>query len=190
MGQDELQDLLGRSGISAWRRKLAVWVESGAVQNFVVTVILLNAIVLGLETDRGIMNAFGPVLIAIDKVCLAIFIIELGLKFAAYRGLFWKSGWNIFDLLVILIALAPGAGPWAVLRSLRVLRVLRLLTVIPSLRKVVTAFLHAIPGLLGVMAVMVIFSTPQRFSPQNYLGGISPIGLAASARVFTRCFRS
>ena len=43
------------------------------------------------------------------------------------------------------------------LRSLRVLRVLRLLTVIPSLRKVVAAFLHSIPGLAGVGAVMAIF---------------------------------
>lgn len=43
------------------------------------------------------------------------------------------------------------------LRSLRVLRVLRLLTVVPSLRKVVAAFIHSIPGLSGVMAVMSIF---------------------------------
>lgn len=55
------------------------------------------------------------------------------------------------------IALTPGAGVWAVLRSLRVLRVLRLLTAIPSLRKVVAAFIHSIPGLSGVMAVMAIF---------------------------------
>jgi voltage-gated sodium channel len=63
----------------------------------------------------------------------------------------------VFDLLVVAIALAPGAGAWAVLRSLRVLRVLRLLTVIPALRKVVAAFLHSIPGLAGVVAVMAIF---------------------------------
>jgi voltage-gated sodium channel len=38
-----------------------------------------------------------------------------------------------------------------------VLRVLRLLTVVPSLRKVVAAFLHSIPGLAGVVAVAAIF---------------------------------
>lgn len=74
-----------------------------------------------------------------------------------YRRHFWKSGWNLFDLAVVAIALAPGAGAWAVQCSLRVLRVLRLLTVVPGLRKVVAAFLHAIPGLSGVMAVMAIF---------------------------------
>src|SRR5690606_22274057 len=68
--------------------------------------------------------------------------------------------WRIFDFLVVAVALAPGAGPWAVLRSLRVLRVLRLLTMVPTLRRVVAAFLHAIPGLLGVIAVMgIVFYT-------------------------------
>ena len=41
---------------------------------------------------------------------------------------------------VVAVALVPGAGPWAVIRSLRVLRVLRLLTMVPSLRKVTSRF--------------------------------------------------
>jgi len=81
----------------------------------------------------------------------------LVIKLIAYRSRFWLSGWNIFDFLVVAVAIVPGVGPWAVLRSLRVLRILRLLTVIPSLRKVVAAFLHSIPGLAGVVAVMSIF---------------------------------
>lgn len=128
------------------------------MQAFIVGLILLNAAVLGLETSRGVMtSAWGGVLVAIDRVCLAVFVVELVVKLAAYRGLFWRSGWNWFDLAVVAVALAPGAGPWSVLRTLRVLRVLRLLTVIPQLRRVVAAFLHAIPGLMGVIAVMMIF---------------------------------
>jgi voltage-gated sodium channel len=85
--------------------------------------------------------------------------VQLGIiaKVFCYRLRFWKSGWNIFDFLVVGVALLPGAGLWAVLRTLRILRVLRLLTVVPSLRKVVAAFIHSIPGLSGVMAVMAIF---------------------------------
>ncbi len=157
MGDLELNDLKGQPGVAAWRVELARWLESSRVQGWVVVVILINAVILGLETSPAVSARMGGVLAVFDKVCLAVFCMELILKFVAYRLRFWRSGWNVFDFLVVAVALAPGAGPWAVLRSLRVLRVLRLLTVIPSLRKVVAAFLHSIPGLAGVVAVMSIF---------------------------------
>ncbi len=99
----------------------------------------------------------GSVLVVLDTLCLAVFLLELGLKVAAYRWHFWRSGWNWFDFLVVAVALVPGAGPWAVLRSLRILRVLRLLTVLPQLKKVLAAFMHSIPGLSGVILVMMVF---------------------------------
>jgi len=157
MSEVELNDLKRQPGIPPWRINLAAWVESPRIQHWVVAVILVNAVILGLETSPAMMERMGGLLIAMDKICLLIFIAELVMKFIAYRGRFWRSGWNVFDFLVVAVALVPGAGPWAVLRSLRVLRVLRLLTVIPSLRKVVAAFLHSIPGLAGVCAVMTIF---------------------------------
>jgi len=157
MGEPELLQLSRTAGISPRRMAVARWVESRVVQGWIIAVILLNAAVMGMETSAAVMANWGGALILADKLCLAVFIAELGVKFFAYRGQFWRSGWNVFDLLVVAVALVPGAGVWSVLRSLRVLRVLRLLTVIPSLRKVVAAFLHSIPGLAGVCAVMAIF---------------------------------
>ncbi|MFM8682867.1 MAG: ion transporter, partial [Chthoniobacterales bacterium] len=63
---------------------------------------------------------------------------------------------------------------WAVLRSLRVLRVMRLLTVIPSLRKVVAAFLHAIPGLGGVLLLMSVFLNTSAVLAVNLFGAQFP----------------
>jgi voltage-gated sodium channel len=157
MSEIDLSLLRAVPGVADWRMRLATWVESMRVQGFIIAVILLNAAILGLETSPAVMESWGFALKLADKICLVIFCIELALKLACYRGIFWKSGWNWFDVVVIGFALAPGAGPWSVLRSLRVLRVLRLLTVVPQLRRVVAAFLHAIPGLLGVVAVMSIF---------------------------------
>jgi voltage-gated sodium channel len=157
MSEIDLLNLQKKAGVAGWRLTLAAWVESGRVQLFVVGVILFNAAILGLETSPALMASHGPLLKLLDKACLFVFCVELGIKLVAYRGLFWRSGWNLFDVVVIGFALAPGAGPWSVLRSLRVLRVLRLLTVVPALRKVVAAFLHSIPGLLGVVAVMIVF---------------------------------
>jgi voltage-gated sodium channel len=152
MGDPELQDLTRQTGVAPWRLRLARRVEAPVVQRWIVAVILANAVILGLETSAEIMARWGGLLVALDKLCLAVFLVELGAKMACYRGRFWRSGWNVFDFLVVAVALVPGSGPWSVLRSLRVLRVLRLLTVSPPLRKVVAAFLHSIPGLAGVVA--------------------------------------
>jgi voltage-gated sodium channel len=170
VGEDDFISLRQRPGVSGWRLALAGWVESRHVQHFVVGVILFNALILGLETSPTMMDRFGPALRILDKLCLAVFIVEIGTRLLAYRLHFFRSGWNLFDFAVVGVALIPGAGPWAVLRSLRVLRVLRLLTVIPSLRKVVAAFLHAIPGLGGVMLLMGIFLYTSAVLATNLFG--------------------
>jgi len=157
MSEFDLLRLLERNDVSGKRIRMAKWVESKKIQGFVIAVILLNALILGLETSKAVMESFGTVLLLLDKLCLGVFLVELVVKMFAYRAHFWRSGWNVFDFIVVAIAVVPGAGVWAVLRSLRVLRVLRLLTAIPSLKKVVAAFIHSIPGLSAVMAVMAIF---------------------------------
>jgi voltage-gated sodium channel len=174
LGETDLLRMLAEQNTPLWRQRLAQWIESNRIQYFIVGVILINAAILGMETDAALMERYGTALKIADKICLAIFIAELSCKFVAYRWLFWRSGWNVFDFIVVAIALAPGAGPWAVLRSLRVLRVLRLLTVVPALRKVVAAFLHSIPGLSGVMAIMAIFFFTASVLATNLFGASFP----------------
>jgi len=174
MSEQDLMSLIQQSKVSAWRLRLAKWVESTPIQNFIIAIILLNGLVLGLETSAAMMEQFGGFLIALDKLCLLVFLIEITLKLAAYRWSFWRNGWNWFDFLVVAIALVPGTGPWAVLRSLRILRVLRLLTVMPQLKKVVAAFIHAIPGLSGVMLVMLVFFYTMGVLATNLFGAAFP----------------
>jgi len=174
MSEIDMMRLMGDKNVAAWRRTLARWVESKWAQNFIIGVILLNGLILGLETSDALMAQIGGVLLFIDKLCLIVFIIEIVLKLLAYRFLFWRNGWNWFDFLVVAIAVAPGTGPWAVLRSLRILRVLRLLTVMPQLRKVVAAFMHSIPGLSGVMLIMAIFFYTMGVLATNLFGDAFP----------------
>ena len=174
MSEQDLLHLLNLKAAAPWRIALARWIESSRVQAFIVGVILLNALILGLETSDAMMDQFGVILILVDKVCLAVFLVEIALKMAAYRLHFWRNGWNWFDFFVVAVALVPGAGPWAVLRSLRILRVLRLLTVVPALRKVVAAFVHAVPGLSGVIVVMAIFFYTMAVLATNLFGEAFP----------------
>ena len=174
MSEQDLIRLMGLKNVSEWRLRLARWVESSAIQKLIVAVILLNGLILGLETSPAVMAYVGPVVLWLDKLCLIVFIVELGVKLVAYRTLFWRNGWNWFDFFVVAIAIAPGAGPWAVLRSLRILRVLRLLTVMPQLRKVVAAFIHAIPGLSGVIVLMAVFFYTMGVLATNLFGEAFP----------------
>lgn len=174
MSEMDLIERLKQNQAAGWRIRLAERVEAPRIQQAVVLVILLNAVILGLETNAAAMERWSALLKLLDRLCLLVFLAELGAKLAAYRFLFWRNGWNVFDFLVVGIALVPGSGPWAVLRSLRVLRVLRLLTVVPQLRKVVAAFLHAIPGLGGVMSVMAVFFYTAGVLATNLFGGEFP----------------
>ncbi len=129
--------------------------ESTGVQRFVIAVILLNAIILGIQTAPSLGGEARQWLNYLDVACLAIFIAELLLKLYAFRLKFFKSAWNVFDFIVIAIALVPGSG-FAVLRALRVLRVLRLISMVPALRRVVEALIRAVPGILSIGALLFI----------------------------------
>jgi voltage-gated sodium channel len=138
------------------RQRLGDWIESQRIQYLIIAIILANAVVLGLETSERVMAAWGPWLQGLDQIMLAIFVAEIGLKLYA-RGLgFFRSAWNVFDFIVVGIALVPASGPFAVLRALRVLRVLRLVSVMPRLRFVVEALLAAIPGIAAIAGLMAI----------------------------------
>lgn len=138
------------------RAALGRWIESSRVQYVIIAVIVLNAATLGVETSEPIMARYGELLHLIDHICLAIFVAELVVKLYAFRLGFFKNSWNVFDLLVVAIALIPGSGAFGVLRSLRVLRVLRLISMVPQLRRVVEALVRAIPGILSIGALLVL----------------------------------
>ncbi|MEM8824035.1 MAG: ion transporter [Pseudomonadota bacterium] len=138
------------------RARLEAFLDRPATRNFIIAVILVNAVTLGLETVPPAMAAAGPLLVTIDRICLAIFVIELLAKMIAQGTRFWKQGWNLFDFTIVAIALAPNAGPFSVLRALRILRVLRIVSVFPRLRRVVEGFVTALPGMGSVFLLMGI----------------------------------
>ena len=138
------------------RQKTTAILEADRVRNFIVAVIVFNAVVLGMETSESIMATAGGVILALDRLCLAIFVVELLLKLFAYGGRFFRSGWNIFDFVIVGVSLIPGNGGLSVLRALRILRVLRVISVVPSLRRVVEGFVTALPGMGSVFLLMGI----------------------------------
>lgn len=141
---------------SQWRITLGDWIASQRNQRILIALILINALILGLETYPAVMQSYGTLLITLDNIILAIFVVEITLRIVAHGWRFFREPWGLFDFTVVAIALIPASGPLAVLRSLRVLRVLRILTLMPSMRAVVAGLVGAIPGLSSVIMLMVL----------------------------------
>ena len=155
------------------RQTVAAFLDTPLFRNGIIAVILFNAVLLGMETSQTIMGAAGPVILMLDKICLGIFVVELMLKFYAHRLAFFRSGWNLFDLLIVSISLIPATQGFSVLRALRILRLLRVISVTPSLRRVVEGFLKALPGMGSVFLLM---------------GMIFYIGAVMATKLFGRSF--
>lgn len=147
-----------KASLPGHRRKLADLIEGAVFQNTILALIVINAIVLGMETSPALMAAHGPLLLGLDTAILTVFMLEIALRIHTYRLSFFRDPWGIFDLTVVMIALYPASGQFAVLRALRVLRVLRILTIVPSMRRVVSGLLAAIPGIGSIaMLLSVVF---------------------------------
>jgi voltage-gated sodium channel len=136
------------------RDRLSQWLDSPRVRNAIIAVIIVNAVLLGMETSPTLMAAAGPVIVTLDRICLGIFVLELALKLYALGWRFFRSGWNIFDFVIVGISLVPGAQTLSVLRALRILRLLRVISVMPRLRRVVEGFVSALPGMASVFVLM------------------------------------
>ena len=168
----------------AIRQRLQNFVENPRFAQFITGVILINAVLLGMETAPSLMERFGPVIVLLDTICLAIFVAEIAMKLIATGHRFFANGWNIFDFVIVGIALVPGAGGLSVLRALRILRVLRVISVAPRLRRVVEGFISALPGMASVFLLMAILFyigaviSTKLFS-ESFPGWFGDLGLSA-----------
>lgn len=138
------------------RTRAAAFAGHPLFRNVILGVILFNAAILGLETSQRAMAAAGPLIVTLDRLCLAIFVAEISLKLFARGPGFFRSGWNVFDFVIVGIALVPAGHGLSVLRALRILRLLRVLSVTPSLRRVVEGLMSALPGMGSVFLLMGI----------------------------------
>lgn len=140
----------------ARRERLRLLVEAAAFQQLIVTIIVANAIIIGLETSPRIMGRIGGLLLVLDTVALGIFIVEIALKLFVYRLGYFRNAWNVFDFTIVAIALIPAGQGLTVLRALRILRALRLLSVVPKMRIVVQGLLSAVPAMGSVLALLAL----------------------------------
>lgn len=134
-------------------------IEAPLFERAIIALIVVNAVILGLETSPSITAAYGDLLTAIDRAILTVFVVELAARLVVRGWRFFRDPWSLFDLFVVAIALVPATGSLSVLRALRVLRVLRLITAVPSLRRVVGGLFAAMPGMasIGLLLFLIYY---------------------------------
>ena len=136
--------------------RIRAFVENRATQRSITILIVLNALVLALETSPAAMAAAGGLLKHADRVILGVFVVEILLKLIGQRRDFVRDPWNHFDTVVVTIALVPATEFLSVMRALRILRVFRLTSTVPSMRRVVGALFRALPGMGSVVILLVV----------------------------------
>jgi voltage-gated sodium channel len=136
--------------------KLRAIVDDPRTDRVIMTLIIINAITLGLQTSKTMMAAYGPLLELFDDIILGIFVVEVAARIFVHRTAFFRDPWSIFDFVVVAIALVPASQTFTVLRALRILRALRLISAVPTLKAVVAGLLAAMPGMGSIVLLILL----------------------------------
>lgn len=159
----------------------------------IIGVIIFAGILVGLETYPEIMVAFGSWLYFLDRMVLAIFTVEILIKFVARypRPLqFFSDPWNVFDFIIVGACFLPFAVKYAmVLRILRLLRVLRLIRAIPRLQIVVEALLRSLPSMGYVSILLLVLFYVYAVMGVFLFGQNDPVHFATLQAAFLSLFR-
>ncbi|WP_289303130.1 ion transporter, partial [Methylophaga sp. UBA3996] len=128
-------------------------------ETIVVAVILFSALMIGAKT-YNIPSQLLTVIVWLDYGITIFFLIEISIRFFAETNKlnFFKSGWNIFDTIIVVVSLIPIEDSELALvgRLVRIFRVLRMVSVIPELRTLLNSLLRALPQLGYVALLMFI----------------------------------
>jgi voltage-gated sodium channel len=134
--------------------------ESPVFKNAVLVVIILNAILIGVETSPRMVQSAGGALDALGMLVQTAFVLEIVIRLAAFGPRPWRfflDGWTVFDFAVVALSLLPAAGPFAtVARLARVLRVARVVSSLPELRLIIGTMLRSIPSMGHVIVMLSI----------------------------------
>ena len=123
----------------------------------VIAIIIISAVIIGAKT-YALPDWAEPLIIGLDWAITIFFLFEITIRFLGEprKRDFFKSGWNIFDSLIVAVSLIPIQDSELALigRLVRIFRVLRMVSIIPELRTLLTSLVNALPQ-LGYVALMM-----------------------------------
>ncbi len=134
--------------------------EARWFSNLTTTIIIIYSSVLGFKTLGDNSSDLSTLFYIFDYLITIYFLVEILIKMLAEKRFldFFKSGWNVFDFIIVTVTLIPldDSTMAAVARLLRIFRVLRLLTARPELKKIMDMLIGAIPSIVDIVILMFI----------------------------------
>ncbi len=128
---------------------------------FIFSLILLSAILIGIETYPGISSKQRSLMEFLDKLIILFFTLEISFKILSNGKRPWNfflDPWNVFDFIIVAVCLVPAVDThfFAVLRILRILRILRMITFFPKLRLLISTLLKSVPSMGYIILLIAI----------------------------------
>jgi len=134
--------------------------DSKWFSNLTTAIIIIYASILGFKTLDEVESNYDLFLKFADYFVTIYFVFELAIKMVSEKRLlnFFKSGWNIFDFVIVVITLLPleSSSFAAIARLMRVFRILRLFTARPELKAIIDMLIKAIPSIIDIVILMFI----------------------------------
>ena len=140
--------------------KIQQFRDSRWFSNLTTIIIIGYASILGFKTLDNVDTNYALFLKIVDYFVTVYFIFELAIKMVSEKKLtnFFKSGWNLFDFIIVVITLLPleSSSYAAIARLMRVFRILRLFTARPELKAIIDMLIKAIPAIIDIVILMFI----------------------------------
>ena len=138
------------------QRRLTKLVKGKSFDLFIMGVILANAVVLGLMTSPTMDFYFSNILYLLDRTFMGIFIVEMFLKIFALKKSFFKSGWNVFDLVIVAVSSMPVLSSLIVFRTFRLFRLFKYVSRFAKMDRLVSIFMELLPLFFAFLGIFVI----------------------------------
>jgi len=144
----------------------------------ILSLIIINAIVIGLETSAGLTREYGIIFEWIHRFIFTAFIAEAFLKITAEAPRFsryFRQGWNVFDFTIILLSLLPMGDRFAMIaRLVRVLRVARIVSILPELRLIISTLLRSLPSMIHIVMLLGVLFYIYGVTGHHFFHGTDP----------------
>ena len=133
--------------------------NSNLFSNFIVAIIIINAILIGVQTevDNSLINS-------VQHTILVIFILEIFIRWFGKESVneYISNYWNWFDIAIVLIALIPTSlfadgAALSALRVARVFRVIRMFKAFPELQLLVKVLLRSFHSVYFACLLLLVF---------------------------------